>query len=248
MESSNSDGLRILHINNVTLALSGEVQLVVTHPGKSNSSLKSYTSLAVIPRSTTSDNLIESTDIPTDFKIPLSNNRKRTERSQQPAFILEGPRDCTALIGGCVRLSIIFEGLPKPQVRWFKAVSFFLFFSIKFSFKNRINKKVPHTSILSVDFDVNDKCVYLIKIYLLGITFYGRRYRNDNSISIFYCCSYLSSCRCMYVCLCLVIVHGDIFPYGILWIKRAYIYVQVQLVYKYVELFNIGGNCNFNSL
>ncbi|XP_065370324.1 muscle M-line assembly protein unc-89 isoform X7 [Calliphora vicina] len=121
LESSSTDGIRILHINDVTLAHSGEVQLVVTHPGKPHSSLKSYTSLAVIPRSTTAAKLIEPTKIPTDLTIDLCKNHKNKERPQQPAYILEGPRDCTALIGGCVRLSIIFEGLPKPQVRWFKA-------------------------------------------------------------------------------------------------------------------------------
>ncbi|KAI8127587.1 smooth muscle, Myosin light chain kinase [Lucilia cuprina] len=120
LESSSTDGLCILHINNVTLAHSGEVQLVVTHPGKPHSSLKSYTSLAVIPRSTTALKVLESTEIPIDLKTDLSQNHKNKERPQ-PAYILEGPKDCTALIGGCVRLSVIFEGLPKPQVRWFKA-------------------------------------------------------------------------------------------------------------------------------
>lgn len=144
MESSSTDGLRILHINNVTLAHSGEVQLVVTHPGKPQTSLKSYTSLAVIPRSTTAVKLLETsvaaavtapvtTEIPTDLSNNNNNNNncnnyKNKERSQQPAYILEGPKDCTALIGGCVRLSVIFEGLPKPQVKWFKAVSFFFNF------------------------------------------------------------------------------------------------------------------------
>ncbi|XP_046811447.1 muscle M-line assembly protein unc-89 isoform X4 [Lucilia cuprina] len=120
LESSSTDGLRILHINDVTLAHSGEVQLVVTHPGKPHSSLKSYTSLAVIPRSTTALKVLESTEIPIDLKTDLNQNHKNKDRSQ-PAYILEGPKDCTALIGGCVRLSVIFEGLPKPQVRWFKA-------------------------------------------------------------------------------------------------------------------------------
>lgn len=147
MESSNADGLHILHINNVTLAHSGEVQLVVTHPGKPQTSLKSYTSLAVIPRSTTAVKLLETsvaaavtapvtTKIPTDLSNNNNNNNcnnyKNKERSQQPAYILEGPKDCTALIGGCVRLSVIFEGLPKPQVKWFKAVSFFKFFKYFF--------------------------------------------------------------------------------------------------------------------
>lgn len=119
MESSTTDGIRILHINDVTLANSGEVQLVVSHPGKPYTSLKSYTSLAVIPRTTPKP--LASTTYSEDFTIDC---HRRKERSQQPAYILERPSDCTALIGGCVRLIVIYEGIPKPQVCWFKAVSF----------------------------------------------------------------------------------------------------------------------------
>uniref|UniRef100_A0A1A9UZC2 Myosin light chain kinase, smooth muscle n=1 Tax=Glossina austeni TaxID=7395 RepID=A0A1A9UZC2_GLOAU len=50
-----------------------------------------------------------------------SSNNSKGEIIRQPAYVLEGPNDCTALIGGCVRLSVIFEGVPKPQITWFKA-------------------------------------------------------------------------------------------------------------------------------
>lgn len=119
MESSTTDGIRILHINDVTLANSGEVQLVVTHPGKPYTSLKSYTSLAVIPRTTP-----KPLASPTCLEDLTIDCHRRKERSRQPAYILERPSDCTALIGGCVRLIVIYEGVPKPQVSWFKAVSF----------------------------------------------------------------------------------------------------------------------------
>lgn len=126
LESSTTDGVRILHINNVTLAHSGEVQLIVTHPGKPYSTLKSYTSLAVIPRSSASTYIESDNKTKDDLQKDLQkveNQHKSKDLLQQPAFILQGPSDCTALIGGCVRLSVIFEGLPKPQVTWFKAVS-----------------------------------------------------------------------------------------------------------------------------
>lgn len=140
LESSPTDGLRILHINNVTLAHSGEVQLYLTHPGKPYSSLKSYTTLAVIPRPPKSNDSDSSSDEvkPQEVKYPKaietsppivaegdlsSSKQQHKDRLHQPACILEGPTDCTALIGGCVRLSVIYEGLPKPQVVWFKAVS-----------------------------------------------------------------------------------------------------------------------------
>lgn len=133
MESSPTDGLRLLHINNVSLAHSGEVQLVVTHPGKPHSTLKAYTTLTVIPKSSPTIHKNDeepSTPIQTTTTTASSSEEQSREttttakdRLQQPACILEGPQDCTALIGGCVRLSVIYEGLPKPQVVWYKAVS-----------------------------------------------------------------------------------------------------------------------------
>ncbi|XP_075167098.1 stretchin-Mlck isoform X2 [Haematobia irritans] len=124
LESSHTDGLRILHINNVTLAHSGEVQLVVTHPGKPCSSLKAYTTLAVIPRPTTkhhNNSSEEHASIQPIKETAKDHSQHLQQQQQQPACILEGPQDCTALIGGCVRLSVIYEGLPKPQVIWYKA-------------------------------------------------------------------------------------------------------------------------------
>lgn len=108
-----------MRINDVNLAHSGEVQLVVTHPGKPYSSLKSYTSLAVIPKTTPKQ--VESAPCLEDLTIDC---HRRHKRSRQPAYILERPTDCTALIGGCIRLIVIYEGVPKPQVNWYKAVSF----------------------------------------------------------------------------------------------------------------------------
>lgn len=150
MQSSSADGLRILNINNVTLAHSGEVQLVVTHPGKPCSSEKAYTTLAVIPNSNNNktpattptkthinnkDTIVDAREQQLFDLEPIDDQQHLEETTttdaakdhqrqlQQPACILEGPQDCTALIGGCVRLSVIYEGLPKPQIVWYKAVS-----------------------------------------------------------------------------------------------------------------------------
>uniref|UniRef100_A0A1B0FRK4 Ig-like domain-containing protein n=1 Tax=Glossina morsitans morsitans TaxID=37546 RepID=A0A1B0FRK4_GLOMM len=150
LETSEADGVRMLHINNVNLNHSGEVQLSVNQPGKSTtiptatattsstsssssfssssavsaSTLKVYSSLAVLPRSS---NFFDNHSGPTLVETQLttttssSNSNSKGDIIRQPAYVLEGPNDCTALIGGCVRLSVIFEGVPKPQITWFKA-------------------------------------------------------------------------------------------------------------------------------
>ena len=41
-----------------------------------------------------------------------------------PAYIICGPQDCTALIGGQVMLEVIYGGHPEPLVKWLKAVSY----------------------------------------------------------------------------------------------------------------------------
>lgn len=160
LETSEADGVRMLHINNVNLNHSGEVQLSVNQPDKSTtiptatattsstsssssfssssavsaSTLKVYSSLAVLPRSSNFfDNHSGPTLVETQLTTTTSNSNSNSKGDiiRQPAYVLEGPNDCTALIGGCVRLSVIFEGVPKPQITWFKAVSFVYFFSFK---------------------------------------------------------------------------------------------------------------------
>lgn len=59
-----------------------------------------YTTLTVFPRSVTS---LQDKDV--------------------PPYIVQGPKDCTALIGGDVLLNVVFGGHPKPEVTWFKGVS-----------------------------------------------------------------------------------------------------------------------------
>uniref|UniRef100_T1P7Q7 Myosin light chain kinase, smooth muscle n=1 Tax=Musca domestica TaxID=7370 RepID=T1P7Q7_MUSDO len=187
LESSSADGLRILNINNVTLAHSGEVQLVVTHPGKPYSSEKAYTTLAVIPNS--NNNKTPATTTPTKTHInnndtivdareqqlfdlePIDDQQHLEETTttdaakdhqrqlQQPACILEGPQDCTALIGGCVRLSVIYEGLPKPQIVWYKASRRIVETS------NTIINTSSRKSVLQIsDIDTDDSGKYSVEV------------------------------------------------------------------------------------
>lgn len=80
---------------------SGEVDITVTSADKKEE-ITEYTTLTVFPR--TVNNLNE---------------------KDVPPYIVQGPKDCTALIGGNVFLSVLFGGHPKPEVTWFKGVSFF---------------------------------------------------------------------------------------------------------------------------
>lgn len=43
-----------------------------------------------------------------------------------PAYLIRGPSDCTALIGGSVCLTVTYGGYPKPAVKWRLRVSSFL--------------------------------------------------------------------------------------------------------------------------
>lgn len=122
MQSSESSGLRFLHVHNVALYDSGEVRLLVEHPNNTNCIRSVFTSLTVIPRSLghicsprrSSLSALVATEPKLKF-IP--------KPSPKPAYIIERPESCTALRGDCVRLTVLFDGIPCPQVTWFKAVS-----------------------------------------------------------------------------------------------------------------------------
>lgn len=40
-----------------------------------------------------------------------------------PAYLIRGPSDCTALIGGTICLTVTYGGYPKPSIKWLLAVS-----------------------------------------------------------------------------------------------------------------------------
>lgn len=118
--TNESDGVRILRIHNVQPHHCGEVQLSVTHCGKSSSTLRAYTSLVVLPgrAALQGDSTQSTSDV--HKKIEALNV---SEQLEVPACILEGPQDCTALIGGSVKLSVCYEAVPRAQVCWYKGVS-----------------------------------------------------------------------------------------------------------------------------
>ncbi|XP_054090488.1 myosin light chain kinase, smooth muscle isoform X8 [Zeugodacus cucurbitae] len=110
------DGVRILRIQNVQPHHCGEVQLSVKHCGKSSSTLRAYTSLIVLPGRASLQ--VDSTQATSDADKTIAT--LNGAELEVPACILEGPQDCTALIGGSVKLSVCFEAAPRAQVSWYK--------------------------------------------------------------------------------------------------------------------------------
>lgn len=94
-----------------------------------------YTTLTVFPRSAAS---IQDKDV--------------------PPYIVQGPKDCTVLIGGDVVLNVAFGGHPKPEVTWFKGVSWYIYIS-KYNYVN-----VDHINSYIVN--VVWICVYLWFFFL----------------------------------------------------------------------------------
>lgn len=92
-------------MRDVTPTRSGEICLQVKHPLADSRRIpasRTYTSLLVLPAV-----------------------RGNSSGSSQLAgrCILTRPEDCTALIGGHVRLSVRYEPFPGTTVVWYKAVS-----------------------------------------------------------------------------------------------------------------------------
>lgn len=78
---------------------SGEISIELTSADKKEQ-ITDFTALTVFPNTT---NHINNKDV--------------------PPYIIQGPKDCSALIGGKVVLDVHFGGHPKPEVTWFKGVS-----------------------------------------------------------------------------------------------------------------------------
>lgn len=84
----------------------------------SSSSIKCTTELIVAGHDDNSDNDEMSDD----------NKNMRNNKNDEPALILKGPRDVTALVGERVLLKAVYMGRPVPNVKWTRAVSCFLYF------------------------------------------------------------------------------------------------------------------------
>ncbi|XP_023032079.2 myosin light chain kinase, smooth muscle isoform X3 [Drosophila willistoni] len=113
LESYPENGIRLLRMRNLQLPQSGEVRLQVKHPqrgegigGRRTPTSRTYTSLLVLPINNNNNN----------------NNNNCASLPTNRSCILTCPEDCTALIGGNVRLSVRFEPYPgQTKVVWYKA-------------------------------------------------------------------------------------------------------------------------------
>ncbi|XP_032590350.1 myosin light chain kinase, smooth muscle isoform X5 [Drosophila grimshawi] len=117
LESYPENGIRLLRLQNVQLAQSGEIRLQVKHhpcEDRRTPATRSYTSLLVLPINSSNHN---------NRNINNNNNNKECNNLSLAASscILRGPEDCTALIGGHVQLSVHYEPFPNTKVIWYKA-------------------------------------------------------------------------------------------------------------------------------
>ncbi|KAH8347927.1 hypothetical protein KR084_002412 [Drosophila pseudotakahashii] len=103
LESYPENGIRLLRMRDVTAARSGEICLLVKHPQAESRRIpatRTYTSLLVLPA--------------------IRGNSSSSSLAAR-SCILTRPEDCTALIGGHVRLSVRYEPFPGTKVIWYKA-------------------------------------------------------------------------------------------------------------------------------
>lgn len=115
------DGLHLLHIFEVTTAQSGEVKCVAKC---ANEQTVCHSDLVVFPEIYTST--VNDEDLNDDTLIPSFDHDRDLDFDHNicPAYIICGPQDCTALIGGQVVLEVIYGGHPEPTIKWLKAVSY----------------------------------------------------------------------------------------------------------------------------
>ncbi|KPU76642.1 uncharacterized protein Dana_GF13334, isoform F [Drosophila ananassae] len=103
LESYPENGIRLLRLRDVAASRSGEIYLQVKHPQAEARRLpatRTYTSLLVLPS--------------------IRGNSSSASLAARSCF-LSRPEDCTALIGGHVRLNVRYEPFPGTKVVWYKA-------------------------------------------------------------------------------------------------------------------------------
>lgn len=156
---------------------SGEVQCLAYNTlNPSATQRSSYTELAVLPRPIQLTNL--DVNINDDAVPPfeencavhtpneaITNATQTTAVGQQtfkqiadvPAYLIRGPDDCIALVGGNVSLTVTYGGYPTPTIKWLRAVSnniflknFFLFYPIFYPRMNDCTRTVWWTFCISV--------------------------------------------------------------------------------------------------
>lgn len=137
------DGIRIIHILGVEHRHSGEVQcLAYNSLNPSATQRSSYTELAVLPRPIQLTNLDvdindavppfeanavnKSTEAITNATTSAVDQQKYKQIADVPAYLIRGPDDCIALVGGNVSLTVTYGGHPIPTIKWLRAVSNFI--------------------------------------------------------------------------------------------------------------------------
>lgn len=129
------DGTTILHILGIEHRHSGEIQCVAYNSSNSKLTQRSYyTDLAVLPRPPQLTNLNDETDfgsyvMNSTFSSLLKLNPQSSIEQKLlrpiadiPAYLIRGPDDCIALVGGTVCLTVTYGGYPKPNITWMRAV------------------------------------------------------------------------------------------------------------------------------
>lgn len=136
--------MKILHVLGVEHRHSGEVQCIAYNSLNPVLAQRSrYTYLAVLPRPPQLINVNADPDADAgggfffvnSTSVNCSDLHRTTSITQQafkpiadvPSYLIRGPDDCTALIGGTVCLTVTYGGYPKPSVKWLRAVSLSLF-------------------------------------------------------------------------------------------------------------------------
>lgn len=137
--------MKILHILGVEHRHSGEIQCTVYNSLNPVLAQRScYTDLAVLPRPPQLATVDIEPDTTASFFVnsqtincaDLNPNTSITQQAFKPiadvpAYLIRGPDDCTALIGGTVCLTVTYGGYPKPSVKWLRAVSVFFYVFFK---------------------------------------------------------------------------------------------------------------------
>lgn len=128
----------ILHVTDTTHLDAGTVSCIATTStavpttsktsdrSSARNSIKCTTQLIVVDGDEESEQDEDySGDVVSDSDSSYCYQMNGDDMKKQPALILKGPRDVTALVGDRVLLKAQYMGRPDPTVRWTRAVSVF---------------------------------------------------------------------------------------------------------------------------